>query len=291
MSAVNESNPPESKGAPESTAAVVRRARRQPRPASGGRARPARILGSLVIVAGLIGTVGLSAYGAYNGANSAAADNKGLTLQQAAADGAQALVVASDVTGDAVQRDAYAATTAAEIAQKKAEEEALRRAQEAAAAAEAAKKAAADKKVSIDFSNVPTFSGATGTFVWPVTGFVLGDTLGAGRGHEGSDLLIAAGTPIYAMNAGTVTISAESYGGYGNFVEITGDVNGTSVESRYGHMTSGSRVVSEGDHVEAGQLIGLVGSTGRSTANHLHLEVRLDGSLVDSYAFLVANAG
>jgi murein DD-endopeptidase MepM/ murein hydrolase activator NlpD len=56
-------------------------------------------------------------------------------------------------------------------------------------------------------------------------------------------------------------------------------------------MQTGSRQVAAGQTVTAGQLVGLVGSTGRSTANHLHFEVYLDGTAVDSLAWLEANAG
>ncbi|MBN9168540.1 MAG: M23 family metallopeptidase, partial [Microbacterium sp.] len=59
----------------------------------------------------------------------------------------------------------------------------------------------------------------------------------------------------------------------------------------YGHMTYGSRVVQAGQTVAAGQVIGLVGSTGRSTANHLHFEVMLNGTHVDPLAWLLTNVG
>jgi murein DD-endopeptidase MepM/ murein hydrolase activator NlpD len=56
-------------------------------------------------------------------------------------------------------------------------------------------------------------------------------------------------------------------------------------------MTYGSRQVQAGETVAAGQLIGFVGSTGRSTANHLHFEVWVNGSLYEPYGWLAANAG
>ncbi|MDO9063327.1 MAG: M23 family metallopeptidase, partial [Microbacterium sp.] len=68
-------------------------------------------------------------------------------------------------------------------------------------------------------------------------------------------------------------------------------LNGQQISTVYPHMQTGSRQVTAGQSVAAGQLVGLVGSTGRSTANHLHFEVYLDGIAVDSLAWLEANAG
>jgi murein DD-endopeptidase MepM/ murein hydrolase activator NlpD len=68
-------------------------------------------------------------------------------------------------------------------------------------------------------------------------------------------------------------------------------IGGKSVATTYGHMTYGSRQVQAGETVAAGQLIGFVGSTGRSTANHLHFEVWVNGSLYEPYGWLAANAG
>jgi murein DD-endopeptidase MepM/ murein hydrolase activator NlpD len=88
-----------------------------------------------------------------------------------------------------------------------------------------------------------------------------------------------------------VKVSSESYYGYGVGVVIEHEIGGQQVETTYGHMTYGSRAVQAGDTVAAGQLIGLVGSTGQSTANHLHFEVQVNGALVDPLAWLRANAG
>ena len=102
-------------------------------------------------------------------------------------------------------------------------------------------------------------------------------------------MLCAGGTPIGAAADGVVRISSESYFGYGVAVVIDHVINGQTVSTLYGHMTYGTRAVQVGQTVTAGQIIGLVGSTGRSTANHLHFEVKINGSLVDPMAWLRAN--
>jgi murein DD-endopeptidase MepM/ murein hydrolase activator NlpD len=101
--------------------------------------------------------------------------------------------------------------------------------------------------------------------------------------HNGVDLRAAYGTEVGAAGAGTVTHAGER-GAYGMLVTIQHD-NG--LETRYAHLSSAT--VAVGDRVEAGQGIGRVGSTGRSTAPHLHFEVLLDGQRVDP-AQLVARA-
>ncbi len=107
----------------------------------------------------------------------------------------------------------------------------------------------------------------------------------------GTDMVAAGGTPVYASVDGVVRISQDSYGGYGVTVVVESVLNGQQVSTVYPHMQTGSRQVAVGQTVTAGQLVGLVGSTGRSTANHLHFEVYLDGTAVDSLAWLEANAG
>ncbi len=86
--------------------------------------------------------------------------------------------------------------------------------------------------------------------------------------HGGIDIGAAYGTPIIAAASGTVEI-ASVYGGYGNAVMIN---HGNGLRTLYGHMSS--IAVSQGQTVQAGQVIGLVGSTGWSTGPHLHFEVR-----------------
>jgi murein DD-endopeptidase MepM/ murein hydrolase activator NlpD len=98
--------------------------------------------------------------------------------------------------------------------------------------------------------------------------------------HAGIDLASPTGTPIYATADGVVD-RAEWFGGYGNMVDID---HGKGIATRYGHM---SRIVAHaGEHVRRGELIGYVGSTGRSTGSHLHYEVRIDGHAVNPIPFL-----
>ena len=82
----------------------------------------------------------------------------------------------------------------------------------------------------------------------------------------------AYGTPIYATADGTVLRAGWNSGGYGNLVELD---HGRGIITRYGHMSA--ILVHAGEHVTRGQQIGRMGSTGRSTGNHLHYEVRIDG--------------
>lgn len=93
--------------------------------------------------------------------------------------------------------------------------------------------------------------------------------------HGGIDLAAPAGTPIYATHNGIATVAGPA-GTYGNAVYID---SGGGLQTRYAHQ---SRVnVRPGQRVSKGQLIGYVGSTGRSTGNHLHYEIRINGQSVN----------
>ncbi len=96
------------------------------------------------------------------------------------------------------------------------------------------------------------------------------------RAHQGVDLPLKTGEPIYATFSGRVRISQYNRGGYGNLVILRHD-NG--LETYYGHLSE--RLVEENQWVEAGQVIGLGGSTGRSTGPHLHFETRYYGQSFD----------
>jgi hypothetical protein len=99
--------------------------------------------------------------------------------------------------------------------------------------------------------------------------------------HGGIDLAGPVGTPIYATADGIVGRSEWNSGGYGNLVEVN---HGQGIQTRYGHMSR--RLVEAGARVRRGQLIGLMGSTGRSTGSHLHYEVRIDGRAVNPIPFM-----
>jgi murein DD-endopeptidase MepM/ murein hydrolase activator NlpD len=102
--------------------------------------------------------------------------------------------------------------------------------------------------------------------------------------HPGVDLVQAYGADIYSTAAGRV-VHAGPYGGYGNMVEVD---HGNGLATRYGHMSE--VLVSEGQEVKAGAVLGRIGSTGRSTGPHLHYEVRINDEPVDPERFLQAGA-
>lgn len=257
-------------------AKAVREAKPQkaPKPAKTRQSiRPLRSLVVLSMVGGLVATVALPAYAA-----NLPGSNEAQTLQQVAAGDAQSLVVTSDANTSDMSRDSYAATTPEEIAKKKAAEAAAARARLSAAA-------------TAMLVNVSMVSPGSGEVRWPILNFTKGRGLGDSGYHQGVDLLSNRGEPIYAAAAGVVRVSQESFGGYGVAVTIDHVIAGQRVSTLYGHMSYGTRQVVSGQTVQAGQLIGLVGSTGSSSANHLHFEVHINGVVADPWAWLQANAG
>lgn len=98
--------------------------------------------------------------------------------------------------------------------------------------------------------------------------------------HAGVDIPGAVGTPIYATADGIVARAERSHG-YGNLVEVN---HGRGISTRYGHLSK--ILVVANARVVRGQMIGLMGSTGRSTGSHLHYEVRIDGQAVNPIPFL-----
>lgn len=98
--------------------------------------------------------------------------------------------------------------------------------------------------------------------------------------HAGLDIPGPVGTPVYATADGVVARSGR-YGAYGNLIEVN---HGKGIQTRYGHL---SRIlVGSNVKVKRGQLIGMIGSTGRSTGPHLHYEVRVDGRAINPMPFL-----
>jgi murein DD-endopeptidase MepM/ murein hydrolase activator NlpD len=120
-----------------------------------------------------------------------------------------------------------------------------------------------------------TTPSATG-FVWPANGLV-SSPYGPrwGRMHEGIDIAAPAGRPVRASKAGSIVTAADA-GAYGNLVVID---HGNGENTRYGHLSAFD--VTKGQVVTIGQVVGRIGSTGRSTGDHLHFEIRFSGVAVN----------
>lgn len=132
---------------------------------------------------------------------------------------------------------------------------------------------------------VSTGSGGSGEYFWPVDGGYISAYQGDGRGHKGIDIAAPYGTPIYAAESGTVIETGDGWnGGYGNCVRVQHDDGNVTV---YAHQSS--IAVSYGDYVVKGQLLGYVGSTGDSTGNHLHFEVRSYGTYANPLDYVSQN--
>ena len=122
---------------------------------------------------------------------------------------------------------------------------------------------------------VGTITSQFGHRVDPITGDV--------SSHTGTDIACAEGTPILAAADGVVTVAngLDSWGGsYGYYIQIA---HGGGLETLYAHCSS--ICVATSQQVQAGQVIGYVGHTGRVTGSHLHLETRTNGTRVDSMQF------
>ena len=132
----------------------------------------------------------------------------------------------------------------------------------------------------------------TGTLQWPLPvagtitsqfGHRVDPITGEVSSHTGTDIACAEGTPILAAADGTVTVanSLDSWGGsYGYYIQID---HGGGLETLYTHCSS--ICVTTDQQVQAGQVIGYVGHTGRATGNHLHLEVHVNGSRTDAMRY------
>ena len=122
------------------------------------------------------------------------------------------------------------------------------------------------------------FITGSGQFIWPVPNYRDCSRWYGGR-HRGVDICAPAGTPIYASAGGTITKAGYNKAGAGTGYGYSVIINhGGGYSSVYAHCLS--LTVSAGQTVKQGQLIGYVGSTGRSTGNHCHFEIRLNGSYI-----------
>ena len=132
----------------------------------------------------------------------------------------------------------------------------------------------------------------TGTLQWPLPvagtitsqfGHRVDPITGEVSSHTGTDIACAEGTPILAAADGTVTVAngLDSWGGsYGYYIQID---HGGGLETLYAHCSS--ICVTTDQQVQAGQVIGYVGHTGRATGSHLHLEVHVNGSRTDAMRY------
>ncbi len=132
----------------------------------------------------------------------------------------------------------------------------------------------------------------TGTLQWPLPvagtitsqfGHRVDPITGEVSSHTGTDIACAEGTPILAAADGIVTVAngLDSWGGsYGYYIQID---HGGGLETLYAHCSS--ICVTTGQQVQAGQVIGYVGHTGRVTGSHLHLEVKIDGNRADAMQY------
>ena len=180
----------------------------------------------------------------------------------------------------------YQEAVAAEEAARRAAEEAARRAAEEQAAREAAARQQA--ATSSSSSSSYSFSTSGYGFQWPTTsryiscpfGPRIHPVTGAYNNHSGIDIGASYGSPIYACASGTVTKAEYSYY-FGWHVVIN---HGNGFSTLYGHMCQ--YIVSPGQYVTKGQIIGYVGTSGLSTGPHIHLTMYYNGSLVNPIYYL-----
>ncbi|CAN5405009.1 hypothetical protein BH10ACT4_BH10ACT4_09170 [soil metagenome] len=151
----------------------------------------------------------------------------------------------------------------------------------AAAAALAAQLAAAPRAGQISSAG---WARPAGGHISSPYGYRIDPYNGAYALHEGTDLAAGCGSPIYAAHSGTVVL-AGPYGGYGNYIRIRNDGDG-SYETAYGHIVNGGILVRIGQSVQVGQNIARVGSTGMSTGCHLHFEIHHNGGTQDPVPFM-----
>lgn len=122
----------------------------------------------------------------------------------------------------------------------------------------------------------------SGAFIWPaVNRYVVGNDYWSG--HLGIDIGAGMGAAIYAADSGVVVFAGPAFGGYGNMILID---HGNGYQTLYAHLSQVSTGC--GRSVSQGQLIGLSGSTGRSTGPHLHFEVRYQGGFINPWFVLPA---
>lgn len=126
--------------------------------------------------------------------------------------------------------------------------------------------------------NIPVEDLGSSQFIWPASGQM---AQYFSWYHPGLDISNLSGGPIYAADSGTVTVAGWDGSGYGNTIVIN---HGNGYTTRYAHMSA--LYVSAGQQVSKGNVIGAMGSTGRSSGTHLHIEIRRDGVAQNPLSFL-----
>jgi murein DD-endopeptidase MepM/ murein hydrolase activator NlpD len=136
-------------------------------------------------------------------------------------------------------------------------------------------KAPVNEIVSVGTKAANTKTSKDGKILLPCNGYISSFARGSGAHGDGTAVDIANnhGTPIYASVSGTVTKSADENDGYGNCIIIKSDED-SSMTFLSAHMSS--LIAKKGDHVDQGQVIGLMGSTGDSTGDHCHFEIQIN---------------
>lgn len=205
-------------------------------------------------------------------------------LEQAKADQEQAKLEQEAAKQELKEQQAKVDALIKEISAKEDELEKAEAELKAAAAAADAEIRRKERELAAQIANVVSESG----FLWPLTSYNTLSSLYGSRihpvtgkpgNHTGIDIPAARGTTITAAKSGVVVTSVYGSGSswsYGNYVVVSHS-DGTS--TLYAHMSK--RSVSEGQTVAQGDKLGEVGTTGRSTGNHLHFEIRVNGSRVD----------
>lgn len=223
-----------------------------------GRRRVWKMTGAALAIATLVGGTAVPAIGMVNGS--------GAVTTAASADlRTQSFTASAHVLPEVVVSGEFSATTPEELVELQAVAAATSR------------------------SGVPPIA-KPGQIIVPMAAgtYSMTDGFGAsrpGRTHMGQDYAAPIGTPIYASADGVVTMSQDSYGGYGVTVQIQHDEDG-SVSTLYGHMNYGTRAVDVGDHVVAGQFLGRVGDTGYTIGSCLHFEVHINGAPINPVPWL-----
>ncbi len=143
------------------------------------------------------------------------------------------------------------------------------------------------RNVQTDVDNRNALAAATPS-IWPAHGWLTSSVgsrrdpiTGASDYHEGLDISAERGSAVYATADGQVRFAGRE-GGYGNLVVVD---HGYGLETRYGHLATFR--VTPGAEIRRGDVLGVVGSTGRSTGSHLHYEVRVNGRLLNPLQLLL----